>query len=249
MYIEPMRPHAPASPSRPHPVGFARFFRMTGAACFMLTLAGCLFDDEPPAKAIPRPSTLDPETDAFRDANVRQYSWTENLVRAGKTDTLLSQGSYELRYTRDTVLAGETRPFFDLSASYTANSPAPASLLARSGFRPARVHFDTLRMPDPGPSYRFPDTPLVGWRLDTVVGDVRFVRRLKGVETIAQYGRRHETWAFAESTWWQGDAPVLMGVGITWMGRTGLVKHESRWPGFPSSAGQGTLRRTLVASP
>jgi hypothetical protein len=247
MYIGQMRPLRPHRRSCNLRVSWFAALNVWMAAGMALVLSGCLFDSPSSGKTVPRPSTFNPEEDAFRSATSRQYTWLEELEFADQQDTVLSMGSFELRHTRDTLLAGETRPFFDVSASFTVNAPAPGSLLARAGFRASRVHFDSLRMPDPGPSYRFPDTPSAGWRLDTTVGDVRFVRRLKGAETISQYGVRHETWAFAESTWWQGDAPVLLGTGTSWMGRTGLVKHLSRWPGYVSAFGAGTLRRSLMA--
>lgn len=254
MYIGHMRPHASGSaPRLPRPghVTPARTSRIRIALAGLLLslplagLSGCLFDSPPP-KAIPRPSILNPEVDAFLKTTARTYTWSESFRRAGKTDTVLAQGSFEVSSLRDTLIGGETRPFFDLP-SFSASNPAPAAALSRAGFRASRVHFDTVRVPDPGPSYRFPDTPAVGWRLDTIVGDLRFVRQLKGVETITQYGVRHQTWAFAESTWWQDESSVLLGTGTTWMGRTGLVRHQSLWPGFPSHVGEGTLVRTVIA--
>ncbi len=213
-----------------------------------LLASGCdLFDGGKGPPVIARPSTLTPEADTFRDKDLRRYTWFEELRRDGKPDTTLGLGSFEITWTRDTVVAGELKPFFDVSSSFSTANPAPTAFLTRLGLRAERVHVDTLRVPDPGPSYRFPETPVLGWRLDTTVHGLRFVRLLNRVETITQSGMRHQTWAFAESTWWAGTPAILLGTGTTWMGRTGLVKHQSLWPGHVATAGAGTLVRTLVA--
>src|SRR5690606_41049507 len=60
-----------------------------------------------------------------------------------------------------------TRRSSVLSSSFTAATPAPTAFLTRLGLRADRVQVDTLLVPDPGPSYRFPETPVLGWRLDT----------------------------------------------------------------------------------
>jgi hypothetical protein len=133
----------------------------------------------------------------------------------------------------------------DIGLPFLSGNPAPAAALARLGIRPGRTYFDSSAIPDPGPNLRFPETPVVGWRLDTTSGDLRFVRRLARVETINMAGKRQQCWAFAESTYWGGN---LLGTGTTWMGRTGLVRHRSEWSGFvPSPSTAGTLFREITA--
>lgn len=238
----------PRTPSRtPSCPRLLRLVRVLGVLGAVLLLSACdLFDGRKSPSAIPRPSTLTPEADMFRDTDLRTYTWLEELRRDGKSDSVLGLGSFRITYARDTLVSGSLRPFFDVSASFTVARPAPASFLTRLGVRADRVHVDTTRVPDPGPAYRFPEDPGLGWRLDTIVNDLRFVRLLNRMETISQAGVRHETWAFAESTWWAGT-PVLLGTGTTWMGRTGLVRHQSLWPGYASGTGVGTLVRTLSA--
>ncbi len=218
----------------------------------VLLLSACdLFDGGKSPSVIPRPSTLMPEADMFRERNERTYTWLEELRRDGMPqDSILGLGSFRIAYTGDTIVSGTLRPFFDVSASFTATHPAPTSFLTRLGVRPDRVHVEAARVPDPGPTSPFPEVPVPGWRMDTTVNDLRFVRLLNRIEVITQSGVRHETWAFAESTWWAGEAgtpAVLLGTGTTWMGRTGLVRHQSLWADYASDAGTGTLVRTLLA--
>jgi len=243
MYIDGVTAPLPAARTRPRRIP-ARLL-LTAAA---LLVAGCdLFDGGKGPPVVARPTTLTPEADVFRDADLRRYTWFEELRRDGKPDSLLGLGSFEITWTRDTVMEGEPKPFFDVSSSFTAATPAPTAFLTRLGLRADRVQVDPLLVPDPGPSYRFPETPVLGWRLDTTAHGLRFVRQLNRTETITQSGMRHQTWAFAESTWWAETPAVLLGSGTTWMGRTGLVRHQSLWPGFVTTAGMGTLVRTLVA--
>ena len=235
----------PSSLTRP---GLSLSAGLMLAVAALPILSGCnLLNNETSPRVIARPATLAPEADAFRNADMRRYTWFEEFRREGKDDSLLGLGSFQVTHAGHTVIAGESRPLLDVSTSFTAARPAPVSLLTRLGFRPTRVHVDPAHVPDPGPSYPFPETPALGWRFDTTVNDLRFVRHLQRVETIVQSGVRHQTWAFAESTWWAGTPAVLLGTGTTWMGATGLVKHQSLWPGYAATVGAGTLVRTLVA--
>jgi hypothetical protein len=215
--------------------------------------AGCIFpfgNDEAPL--IRKPSELNPEVDAFSGKSVRTYDWSESLRRSDRNDSVLWEGSLRLSHTGDTVVDGLARPVFKLfrisgatPVPYSANGPAPAAVLTRLGFRPDQVGFDGAGIPDPGPSLPFPATPVLGWRLDTAQGDLHFVRVLDRVETVKLSGKRHESWAFAESTFWGGE---LLGTGTTWMGRTGLVRHRSEWGAFlPSAAGAGVVFREITA--
>jgi hypothetical protein len=189
---------------------------------------------------------LSPEADAFLRADTRTYTWVEALRRSGKSDTVFSLTTFEVTRTGDTVLGGSQRPFLDVSENFT--TIAPTALFTRLGFRSHAIHFDTALVPDPGPAFRFPDTPSATWRLDTTVGDTRFVRLLKGTAVLSQSGQRIETWAFAESTWWNQGSPVLISTGTTWMGSSGLVRHESLWTGAVTLTGEtGSMFRTIVA--
>ncbi len=222
-------------PFLPAPIGFL-------LAAF--ALAGCdLIGGGSSAPRVPRPATLHPERDAFALTATRSYLWKENLRRAGK-DSLLADFSLLATRTADTVIAGDT--LLRVSLSPAAHSaPAPVAALARLGFRPGRFLPDSAAIPDPGPDLPFPEIPVAGWRLDTLVGDIRFVRVLRGAETVKLSGKRHECWAFAESTW---VGPSLLGSGSSWMGRTGLVRHRSEWAGLALSSGpSGTLYREITA--
>jgi hypothetical protein len=233
-------------PSRRPP----RAIRAALAVALAGILSGCnLFDTgSPSAPVIARPSVIQPESDAFLYVNERQYTWTEELVRPGKADSMLGIGSFKVKHVRDTLLGGSLRPFFDVSASFAAAVPAPAGLFTRLGFNPQAIHFDTARVPDPGAALRFPVDPVIGWRLDTVVGDLRFVRVLTGTAVIEQSGLRYDTWAFAESTWWAESPAARLSVGTTWIGRDGLVKHQTHVTNFTATgSASGTLQRTLIA--
>jgi hypothetical protein len=216
-------------------------------------LGGCdLFGDGGSSKSfIARPDTIRTERDAFLQANERQYGWIDEVVRSGRPDTLVGFITAKLRSTRDTVIGGEPRPYFDVSASFNDSQPAPAAFFARLGFSPASIAFDAGRVPDPGASLRFPVLPVKGWRLDTIIGETRFVRVLTGTAQLEAAGVRYETWAFAESTWWDDHLAVPVGTGTTWIGRYGLVKHVSLWPAYvlagPGGTQTGTLRRTVQA--
>jgi hypothetical protein len=147
--------------------------------------------------------------------------------------------------TGDTLVGTETLP--RLSFQF-ATGPAHVAAVTRLGFDLDRIHVDPAQLADPGPALRFPANPEIGWRQDTLIGDFRFVRELRGIENLRQTGKRHEAWAFAESTWWNDE---LVGTGETWMGRHGLVRHRAEMQGFVPSASSnptpGTLRREIRA--
>jgi hypothetical protein len=232
-------------------------------AAFLLAagtvLSGCdLFGLNDPDPFIAKPQTLQPEIDAFADDSVRTYIWTESLRRDGdEDDSTLTTLYLEARSPGDTIIGDSLRPRLTLlptfgngssNPPFSANSPAPSSVLTRLGFHPERVVFDQVGIPEAGPALPFPALPATGWRLDTTVGDIRFVRVLTRVQTIKQSGKRHETWAFAESTYVSGNSGVLLGSGTTWMGRNGLVRHRSTWLAFePSTATAGFLYREIIA--
>lgn len=223
-----------------------RFALMAVAAS---VLAGCnLFGSNSSTPAIPKPATLNPQTDTFGQRDTRVYSWLEELVRPGQADSLIAIATASIRFT-DSVIGGVSRPFYDVQASFTRTNPAPAGLFARLGFVPAAANYDTVRVPDPGPALRFPATPTAGWRLDTIVEGLRFVRVLTGAATIDVAGLRYETWAFAESTWWNDNAPELVSTANLYMGRDGLVKSVSNRMNYSlNGAAPATLRRTLQAN-
>jgi len=219
------------------------------AACAALAavlLAGCnLFGSDSSAPVIPKPATLAPQADAFSQRNTRIYSWLEELVRPGKADSILSLETASIRFV-DSVIGGVSRPFFDVRTSFTRENPAPAGFFARLGFALGADNYDTARVPDPGPSLPFPVAPAAGWRLDTVVDGLRYVRVLTGTATVEAAGLRYETWAFAESTWWNEPVPVLVASGSAWFGRDGLVKSVTNRTNFSlNGAAAATVRRTL----
>lgn len=214
--------------------------RLLGAALALasLGLGGCIFDDDPPF--VRKPATLSPEMDLFAEGSLRAFSWTEGLAR-GDRDTVL--GTATLRITRlgDSVVANDT--FVRVAFSSTNGAAAEASQL---GLDPARLLLDSAHSLDAGPSLRFPSKPVVGWTLDTAVGDLRFVRTLTGTQTVRSLGKDVQCWVFAESTYW-GHHPIAY--GRYWIGRTGLVRHRREWKSFEPGDGVtgGTLWREIKA--
>lgn len=244
MYIEPVsRPTRSMAPS-------VRQAFVAGGVCAALTvLGGCNLFDSGGDSVLAKPATLQPEQDAFTKSASRTYTWDESLRRSGKSDSLLAETILVAARLGDTVIGGVSRTRLNISRRFSTG-PAPAATLARLGFRPGRTVFDSTVLPDPGPGLPFPDAPALGWRLDTTVGELRFVRVLDRVETVKQSGKGYECWTFAESTYWVGDQPAaaLIGAGTTWMGARGLVKHQSAWSGFaPNPENAGTLFREITA--
>jgi hypothetical protein len=230
----------PARASAPQtaPFGFLTAL-LTG-----LLLAGCDLLGGGSESVVSRPATLHPESDAFAKVASRTYLWKESLRRTDKADSLIADFSLQAARGTDTIVGGDTLTGIDIYPM-TYDGPAPTAVIARLGFRPGKVRVDSLVVPDPGSDLRFPETPVVGWRLDTTLGGLRFVRALRGVETVSLPGARYECWTFAESTWRAGD---LLGVGTTWMGREGLVRHRSEWTGLALSSGpSGSLYREITA--
>jgi len=221
-------------------------------------LAGCdLLGGGGGGPVIAKPETLAPETQAFARADERTYTWSEKLKRPSKKDSTLLLTRLQAAHVGDTTINGapgiilELKPLLGNNGAngYDANAPAPAAVVARLGFRPGLAVTSGFGVPDPGPDLPFPAVPAIGWRHDTTVGSLRFVRVLERVQTIRQDGARHQCWTFAESTYVAADAGLpatLLGSGTTWMGATGLVRHASTWPAFdPSSGGTGTLYREI----
>jgi hypothetical protein len=218
-----------------------------GRPAAILALAGCLglsgcdlFSSAPEAD-VPKPQTLNPESDLFNTLPHRAFTLTEGIIRGGK-DTVFTPRDLHIVLVGDTVIGGTSRRHVEWEFS-----PAPAGALALLGLNPARLFFDTTILPDPGPALRFPDTPRVGWTLDTTVGDLRFVRKYAGVQTIKAAGRYHECWAFSESTY-LSDTEVS--TGTYWLGASGLVLHRQEWKAYaPSGTLGGTFwRETLAAN-
>src|SRR5690606_22875724 len=80
MYIDGVTAPLPAARTRPRRIP-ARLL-LTAAA---LLVAGCdLFDGGKGPPVVARPTTLTPEADVFRDADLRRYTWFEELRRDGK---------------------------------------------------------------------------------------------------------------------------------------------------------------------
>jgi hypothetical protein len=210
------------------------------AAALALSLAGCNLFGTSSSKPTPRPSILNPETDAFSSSSVREYEFTESLRRSG--DSVLAYAVVRVQRVGDTVIDGSPRPRLHVAGA-SAASPAPAAVFSRLGFRPSRLVFDGDAVPDPGADLPFPTAPAIGWRLDTSAGEMRFVRQLTRVETLRLLGKDQEHWVFAETTW---SDTRLLGHGTTWMGPRGLGRHVSEWPLFSQAqAAPGTLVRRI----
>ncbi len=224
-----------------------RFLFATGGLCGALFLGGCNLFDGGSDTSVTKPATLQPEQDAFSKAASRVYTWDESLRRPGKSDSLVGQTVLVASRLGDTLIGGVIKTRLNL-ARRSSTGPAPVATLTRIGFQPGLVLFDSTLVSDPGPGLPFPAAPALGWRLDTTVGALRFVRVLDRVESLTQAGTRFECWAFAESTFWADNGATPIGTGTTWMGARGLVKHQSLWSGFtPSPASAGTLFREITA--
>ena len=223
-----------------HGVGFPAVFRLAGALCLSLALSGCIFGNDSPDVDIRKPSTLSPENDLFAAGSSRIFSLSEGIIRTGK-DTVFAVGNLVIHGVGDTVIGGETR-----RQVVVETSPAPAAVLSRLGLDPARLFFDTVALPDPGPGLRFPDTPVIGWRLDTTIGELHHVRRLTGVKTIKAAGQYQECWVFADSTYLGATAVTT---GSYYMGARGLVLLRQEWPNYaPASLTGGTFWRETRAA-
>jgi hypothetical protein len=234
--VGPPRGGGPAAPPRPRLAA-----RLALALAASLALGGCIFGDDAPF--VGKPATLSPENDLFSESDVRAYSWTEGIDR-GKRDTILNEGSLTVTRTGDSVGAGG-----EIFVRLTLSSPAGAAAEAgQLGLDPARLLLDSVHARDPGSSLRFPTAPVVGWRLDTTVGDLRFVRVLTRTQTVRSLGKDVQCWVFAESTYW-GNQPIAY--GRYWMGKTGLVRHRREWKSYEpgDEVAGGTLWREIKAIP
>ncbi len=218
-----------------------------GGLTAVLVVAGCLcltgcniFGSGAPEADVDRPVTLHPETDMFSNGNLRSYQISEGIMRVGK-DTSFTNRFLEISRLGDTVLGGATIPRVEIGTS-----PAPAAALALLGLNPTRVFFDSINIPDPGPALRFPDTPHVGWSLDTTVGDLRHVRRLTGARDVKAAGQRHDCWVFQDSTYWGSTA---VSTGTYWVGAKGVVLHRQEWAAYaPSGITGGVFWRETRAA-
>ena len=206
-----------------------------------LALTGCnIFDFGPPDADIGRPVTLHPEAYIFANGDERVFQVTEGIIRIGK-DTTFAIRSLEFSRLGDTLIGGDVLTRVEAGAA-----PAPASVLSILGLRSTRLFFDTVNIPDPGPALRFPDTPKIGWSLDTNVGDLRHVRRFAGIHDVKAAGKLHECWVFKDSTY-LGSAAVS--TETYWMGARGLILHRQEWPSFgPALITGGTLWRETRAA-
>jgi hypothetical protein len=240
MYIEAVSRAAFQNPRR----------HLSTALCVAagMLLGGCdLFGlGEESDRYLEKPATLQPERDTFLKKSTRIYTWDESLRRPGKSDSLIQ--NIQLGATRTSLgyIGDSIRPRVDFYRQLSVGT-APVAALTRLGLHVQRVIFDTLDLPDPGPGLPFPGVPSLGWRLDTTVGEMRFVRVLDRIETIKQGRTQYQCWAFAESTFWAGEANAApIGTGTTWMGARGLARHQSEWTDFhiPSTT-SGTLVREI----
>jgi hypothetical protein len=241
MYIEPVN-----RARFKHPV---RYLVTALGACAGLLLGGCdLFGLGSEGDTfLEKPVILQPERDTFFKKSTRVYTWDESLRRTGKDDSLIHSFMLAAYRTSYGYVGDSIRPRVDFYRQLSVGT-APVATLTRLGLHPDRMIFDTLDLPDPGPGLPFPVEPALGWRLDTTVGEMRFVRVLDRIETIKQGKIRYECWAFAESTYWAGETTPAIGTGVTWMGARGLVRHRSEWTDFhiPSTT-SGTLFRQIVS--
>jgi hypothetical protein len=196
--------------------GVSAGLKSAGGLFLLLFMAACDLPYSPEAVDVPRPVALNPEKDIFSTNHFRIYRISEGITLIG--------GNLLTRVELET---------------------APAAALALLGLNPTRLFFDTLAVPDPGPALRFPDTPHVGWSLDTTLGEMRHVRRFTKVENVEAAGKNQQCWVFADSTY-LGGVPVS---GSTyWMGATGLVRHRQEWKSYaPSGITGGMFWREIKA--
>jgi hypothetical protein len=239
MYIEQVN-----RPRFKHP---ARFFVTALGACAGLVLGGCDFLGlgSEGDTYYEKPATLQPERDTFLKRSTRIYTWNESLRRPGEDDSLIQNILLGATRTSFGYVGDSIQPRVDFYRQLSLGV-APVAALTRLGLNAQRMIFDTLDVPEPGPGLRFPVEPALGWRLDTTVGEIRFVRVLTHIETIKQGKTQYQCWAFAESTYWAGETTAAIGTGMTWMGARGLARHRSEWTDFhmPSTT-SGTLFRQI----
>ena len=218
--------------------GLVPVFALILALVGCLGISGCLFDSGTTVD-IPKPAALNPEHDLFSVGSPRLFSVNEGIIRAGK-DTTFEVRTLTLSSLGDTLIGGLTK-----NRVAFATSPAPAAALTLLGLNATRISFDTVAIPDPGPGLRFPDSPYVGWSLDTTVGALRYKRALTAVQTVRAAGQNQRCWVFSDSTYWNGAG---VSKGTYWMGATGLVKHRLEWkPYAPSTLTGGTFWREVRA--
>ena len=202
-------------------------------------LGGCIFGDDPVKVDIAKPVVLSPESDFFAASSSRLFSVTEGIVREGK-DTTFSARTLELTTIGDTVVGAAT-----LKRVAFTGSPAPASALALLGLNAARLYFDTVNLPDPGPGLRYPDSPYVGWSLDTTVGELRHERVLTKVENVSAAGLVQRCWVFTDKVSWSDQ---MISTSKIWIGARGVVKQRAEWTSFsPALFMGGTFWRELKA--
>lgn len=202
--------------------------------CFFL--CGCDFfgssTSPTPIPFIPHPAQLNPEVDAFSSLSARSYTWKEGW-KIGSRDTSTASRTFTVTKTGG---VSPVRVHFNTGDGKALS----ASIITQMGFNPAKIQLDStaVSIPDPGAALGFPATPQIGWRLDTITGDLRFVRQLIGMDTVLQkigtVKTNVECWAFAETTYYGG---VAVATARYSMGYNGLVHLYEKRPGFYSSTG------------
>jgi hypothetical protein len=192
------------------------------ALCCCLWNCGLLTE---PTPLITAPAQLNPDS-VFAKGEHLTYTWTEGWT-LGKQDTSFTPRNFQVLNQGDTVIAGDTL----LQLRFTAldGYPFPGSVITHLGFNPSKTRFDTNAIPDPGPELGFPTYPKIGWRDTLTSGDFHFVRELKGLDTISWHGAHLQSWAFTDTTYWNGTA---VATALYSVGRSGLLQLSLQRPNF-----------------
>jgi len=187
-----------------------------------------------------KPIRLRPERDAFSDTTKRDFQWVEYLDGpAPDSPMVLRSLSLRVLDRGDTLVT--TGLYRRLDFQTADGTPLPVSVVTSLGFDPQRLLLDSS-VTDAGPSLPFPEFPQPGWRMETISGDLRFVRVLRGFDTLDRPEGFVETYVFAESTYWDNKAVAS---GLYWFGNRGLLRQTSQWPDFGSENAPRILHREI----
>jgi len=215
----------------------------TVAAAFIgcVFLWGCIFSTSS-TPFIPHPAQLNP-MDVFAGGAQRNYTWKESWT-LGKKDSSPLPRILRIVYRGDTLVHDTL--LHQIGFIATDGQSLPVSVVTSLGFNPSQLSFDTSAIREPGPGLGFPTLPETGWRTEQTAGDLRFVRTLKGFDTLRRAEGNVECWAFAESTYWDGAAVATATYSV---GHTGLLRLYTQRMGFNpgGDTGTGVSWREVVA--
>lgn len=188
-----------------------------------------------------KPNRLRPERDAFSDTTTREFQWIEFLDGpAPDSPMVLCSLSLRVSDRGDTLLSSGV--FRHLEFQTSDGTPLPVSVVTSLGFDPMRISLDSS-VSDPGPSLPFPEFPQPGWRMEIISGDLRFVRSLRGYDTLDRKEGFVEAYVFAESTFWDGGSVAS---AQYWLGSRGLLRQTAQWPDFGTENVPRILRREIT---